>query len=170
MDYHRHVEYLLKNHNALETETKELLKLLTLPPKAPLKSYITPEDAIEILALKRSENQRFKEGYYSNKTQEAALNYEDALNYKENLPLLNPKERQKLKAIVANRSKELSTLNSAINSLKDLEQKAIKSLYFEGKNYRQVSRSLSISESTLSRYRKKALDSMANFFEIIHSS
>lgn len=155
MDYQEHVEYLLKNYKALTSERKEFLKLLTLNP------ILTEEDAIEVLAFKKTEQETFKEGCHSDKTPNIAL------NFMESMTLLTPQERDKLKTVIKLRSKELYTLQSAVNSLCTLEQQTIKKLYFEGKTYRQVSKSLSISESTLSRYRKKALEAMAEFFKVM---
>jgi len=150
------VEYLLKNYNGLNQEIKDFKVLLEE------RVYCTEEEVIEGLAFKRSIGEKVQNNNISDRTPTIAMIYKEVMNQE------NTSGVSELQKIITASERELRKLESALSRLSTEENKILKSLYFEKRTYREVSLSLSISESTLSRRRRKAIGYIAGVFSIMY--
>lgn len=156
MDYYSYVEYLLKNWQPLNQQLKEL-KMLVEGFNA-----LTEEDIIEELTFKKSQEEKVKESQISDKTPSIALVYKEAVE-KQSL-----KSQRELRKVIEATEGELIRLERAMNALSIENRQILEALYFQGKSYKVVARALALSESTLNRYRKKAIEYMAGLFSMEH--
>lgn len=156
MDYYSYVEYLLKNWQPLNQQLKEL--------KALVEGFndLTEEDIIEELTFKKSQEEKVKGSHISDKTPSIALVYKEAMEKQ------SMKSRRELIKVIEATEGELKRLERAMNALSIENRQILEELYFQGKSYKVVARALALSESTLNRYRKKAIEYMAGLFSMEH--
>lgn len=154
MDSSSYVEYLLKNWQALNQQLKELKKVVES------QRALTEEDIIEELTFKKSQEEKVSESHISNKIPSIALVYKEALD---------KQSRNSLRAmnrVIEATEGELIRLQRAMSCLTEESRRILDQLYFKGRSYRAVAETLAISESTLDRYRKKALEQIAVYFSM----
>lgn len=154
MDYYSYVEYLLKNRQVLNQQLKELKKMVES------QSALTEEEIIEELTFKKTLKEKVRENYISDKIPSIALVYQE---------VLDKRSRNNIKSmnrVIEATENELTRLDRAISTLPKDMRFALEELYYKGRSYRVVAGTLAVSESTLNRYRKKALEQVAGLFSM----
>ena len=162
MNYYTYVEYLLKNYNALVQELKDLKELIEeeksyASGNNTLKDY-EEREVIEELSYKRFQGEVVKTSHINDKTPVIAMIYREVAKNR------TREVSSELKKVISINERELKKLNKAMDRLPSIKREILSQLYFEGRSYRQVSYRLSISESTLSRHRKSAIEYIAASF------
>lgn len=154
MDSSSYVEYLLKNWQALNQQLKELKKVVESQRE------LTEEDIIEELTFKKSQEEKVRKSYISDKIPSIALVYKEALDKQSRSNL------RSMNRVIEATEGELIRLQRAMSCLREENRRILDQLYFKGRSYREVAETLAISESTLHRYRKKALEQIAVYFSM----
>lgn len=163
MNYYTYVEYLLKNYNELVQEIKDIKELIEEDYYDVVNSTLNDyeeREVIEEINYKRFQGEVVKTSHIKDKTPVIAMIYKEVA-----------KKRQRegnceLKKVISINERELKKLNKAMDRLPSIKREILSELYFEGRSYRQVSFKFSISESTLSRYRKSAIEYIAASFSV----
>ena len=150
---------LLKSYSA----EKKKISLLRYELQHP--QQVSAEEVLESMAFAKGEvGIQSSVGHISDKTYHIALHYQDqaaAWNQNEVLEVTSQLERIERK---------LYRLEHCVSQLPEEQAQIISGLFFEGKGQKTLVEELHLSESTVQRYREKALDSLTEMYRIIQES
>lgn len=152
MEGEEFVRYLLKNYHQMKREVegkKSLLMRLI---------YESEEEVIEGMNFKSFQGEKVTHSGRTDKTANIAIEYKEAFTNQE------LQEVQQLKKEIREKELNLFKLETAIEGLDDKLQRLIKGIYLERKSRIQICKELYISEGTLGRWSKKAVESISKWW------
>lgn len=156
MIHYPDVEELLKNYHGIKLKLRELKALLQ-----EVTWEITEEEAIEELTFKKSQEEKVQTSHLQDTTSRVALTYEDMKNQRNTLGKID------LERLIALNQWEIKKLESSISILRGRHRTIIEGLYLEKISQGELCKRLFISQSTLNRCRRKAIETMAEFLSIL---
>lgn len=146
------VIYLLKNYHQIKREVegkKGLLMRLV---------YESEEEVIEGMNFKSFQGEKVTHSGWADKTANIAIEYKQAFTNEE------LQEVQQLKKEIREKEIDIFKLETAIEGLDEKLKRLIKGIYLERKSRIQLCKELFISESTLGRWNKKAVESISKWW------
>lgn len=120
---------------------------------------VTPNEILESMVFSRGgEGGRPSVGHVSNKT------YHIAVNYKDRTTLENRKQISDLATELERLERILYRLEYCVSQLPGEQSAIIRGLYFDEKGQKDLVEELHLSESSIQRYRDKAVDSLSAMY------
>lgn len=120
--------------------------------------YETEAEVIEGMNFKSFQREKVTHSNRADKTANIAIEYKAAFTNQE------LKEVQQLKKEMREKELNLFKLETAIEGLDDKLQRLMKGIYLERKSRLQLCKELYISEGTLGRWNKKAVESIGKWW------
>lgn len=126
---------------------------------------ITPEEVLETMAFAKGDGGvRPPEGHISDKTYHIALHYQDqAAAWKRGEMLEVVVQLEQIE-------RRLRRLEHCVEQLPKEQAQIIQGLYFEGKGQKVLVEELHLSESTIQRYRERALEALTEMYQMLQES
>lgn len=120
--------------------------------------YESEDEVIEGMNFKNFQGEKVTYSGRTDKTANIAIEYKDAFTNQE------LKEVQQLKKDIREKEINIFKLETAIEGLDDKLQRLMKGIYLERKSRIQLCKELYISEGTLGRWNKKAVESIGKWW------
>ncbi|KOF56135.1 hypothetical protein AGR56_04240 [Clostridium sp. DMHC 10] len=154
METREYVEYLLKNYREILKDIEQL--------KFEYKVYkdIEENEVIESLNFSSVSDEKIQSNSVSDKTCKIALIYKEAAKR------MNKESREEIYKMIKVSELEISRLNYCIDRLEPNIREVVKEMFFEGLQWKDISRKNSVSEKTLNNYRKKGIDEIVSMFDL----
>ncbi|NSW92782.1 MAG: hypothetical protein HPY74_19440 [Firmicutes bacterium] len=153
METKEYVEYLLKNYNRIKKDIEYLkFELEHL-------QNITEDETIEALCFKQPVGEKVDTGGISDKTARIAL------IFRQYMQRMNNNARVEIVKEIRAAEFEIMKLEHYVNGLDRKIRDAIKDLYFNEMTWSKVCDKYAISERTLNRYRKIAVEGLVAVFD-----
>ncbi|GAB6157876.1 hypothetical protein JCM39194_10760 [Desulfotomaculum varum] len=153
METKEYVEYLLKNYNRIKKDIEYLkFELEHL-------QNITEDETIEALCFKQPEGEKVDTGGISDKTARIAL------IFRQYMRRMNNNARVEIVKEIRAAEFEIMRLELCVDRLDRKVRDVIKDLYFNEMTWSKICDKYVISERTLNRYRKIAVDEIVTVFD-----
>lgn len=154
MDTREYVECLLKNYNEILKDIEQL--------KFEYETYknIESDEVIESLNFSSNGEERIQTSNISDKTCKIALIYNEAAKR------MNKESREEIYKMMKATEIEMTKLNYYIERLDPKVKEVIKNIFIEKLQWKDICEKCSVSEKTLSKYRKKGIDEIINMFDL----
>lgn len=143
-----YVEYLLKNYHQIKREVEVAKALLEI------RICESEEEIIEEMNFHTFKGEKVKHRNIADKTANIAIGYKEEQRVRELHRIRD------LKRDIRRKEVDLLKVKAAVEVLEDRHQRVIKGIYFQGKTRVQLCRELYISEGTLNRWKRKAVETM----------
>lgn len=154
IDTREYVEYLLKNYNEILKDIEQL--------KFEYETFkdVEPDEVIEALNFTQASEDRVQTNGISDKTCNIALIYNEATKR------MNKESRQEIYKMIKTTKIEMTRLDYCIDRLEPEVGEVVKGIFIEKLQWKDICGRNSISEKTLSKYKKKGIDEIVKMFDL----
>lgn len=155
MKNNSYVKYLLQNYNEIKWEINQLKLFLEE------NSWETSEnEIIEELVFKRAHEEKVQSSQFSDTTSRIAQTYEQVMKQRSIL------EKRDIERLIIINQGEIRKLDSTISILQSSYKVIIQGIYMDRLSTRDLCTKLFISENTLYRSKRKAIEGIESLFSI----